>query len=100
MIRLPDPKQSVIARREEIVAALREIVRSDPRRGHISEGVISEPLRLKPYETDGLSAYRQVPLAVVLPETTEQVSSVTSTHGFARWRTRCAPRASTSSRSW
>ncbi len=28
---------------------------------------------LKPYECDGLSAYRQVPLAVALPETEAQV---------------------------
>ncbi len=40
------------------------------------EGVISEPIRLKPYETDGLPAFRQLPLAVVLPETTEQVAAV------------------------
>ncbi|MDE2006146.1 MAG: FAD-binding protein, partial [Rhodospirillales bacterium] len=33
-------------------------------------------IELKPYETDGLSAYRQPPLAVVLPETTEQVAAV------------------------
>ena len=31
---------------------------------------------MKPYETDGLSSYRQPPLAVVLPETTEQVAAV------------------------
>ena len=29
-----------------------------------------------PYETDGLTAYRQLPMVVVLPETTEQVSQV------------------------
>ncbi len=68
MIRLPDPKPEVLARREEIVAALRAIVPG--------EGVISEELRLKPYETDGLSAYRQPPLAVVLPTSTEQVAAV------------------------
>jgi glycolate oxidase len=39
-------------------------------------GVIAEPLRLRPYETDGLSAYRQPPMAVVLPETTEQLAAV------------------------
>jgi glycolate oxidase len=33
-------------------------------------------LRLKPYESDGLAAYRQVPMAVVLPETTAQVAAV------------------------
>ena len=69
MIRLPDPKPEVLARRDEIVAALRRAV---PGEG----GVISEALRLKPYETDGLSAYRQPPLAVVLPSSTEQVAAV------------------------
>jgi glycolate oxidase len=68
MIRLPEPKAEVMARRAEIVAALRKIVPG--------EGVISETLRLKPYETDGLSAYRQPPLAVVLPTSTEQVAAV------------------------
>ena len=51
MIRLPDPKPEVLARRAEIIAALRRAV---PGEG----GVISEPLRLKPYETDGLTAYK------------------------------------------
>ena len=68
MIPLPAPKQDVLARRDAIVAALRALVPG--------EGVIAEPVRLKPYETDGLSAYRQPPLAVVLPETTEQVAAV------------------------
>ena len=31
---------------------------------------------LKPYECDGLTAYRQVPLVAVLPETVEQVREV------------------------
>ena len=34
---------------------------------------------LKPYECDGLTAYRQVPLVAVLPETTEQVQEVMRT---------------------
>jgi glycolate oxidase len=68
MIALPPPKPEILARRDRIVAALRDIVPG--------EGTISEPIRLKPYETDGLSAYRQPPLAVVLPETTAQVASV------------------------
>jgi glycolate oxidase len=38
--------------------------------------VIAEPLRMKPYETDGLPAYKQMPLVVALPETTEQVAAV------------------------
>ncbi len=68
MIALPPPKPGILARRADIVAALAHICPG--------EGTISEPIRLKPYETDGLSAYRQPPLAVVLPETTEQVAAV------------------------
>src|SRR6516162_8682262 len=31
---------------------------------------------MRPYESDGLTAYAQLPMVVVLPETTEQVSRV------------------------
>ena len=68
MIAQPAPKQDVMARRDEIVAALGRLVSPT--------ALIHEALRLKPYETDGLPAYRQTPLAVVLPETTEQVAAV------------------------
>ena len=68
MIRQPEPKADVLADRKAIVAGLQALVPGD--------GVITETVRLKPYETDGLAAYRQPPLAVVLPETTEQVAAV------------------------
>ena len=68
MIPLPAPKPDILARRTEIVAALQALVPGD--------GVIAEGIRLKPYETDGLSAYRQMPLAVVLPSSTDQVAAV------------------------
>jgi glycolate oxidase len=68
MIRQPDPKPDVMARRDAIVAGLAALLPET--------GLISEPNLLKPYETDGLSAYRQPPLAVALPETTEQVAAV------------------------
>jgi glycolate oxidase len=68
MIRLPDPKPEILARRDEIIAGLRALLPE--------EALIAEPIRLKPYETDGLSAYRQPPLAVALPDTTEQVAAV------------------------
>lgn len=67
-ISMPEPDRSVLARRHEIVAALREIVPG--------EGVISESAELRPYESDGLTAYRQPPMVVVLPETVEQVSAI------------------------
>ena len=62
------PNPRTLARRDAIIAGLRACVPAT--------GLIAEPLRLKPYETDGLSAYRQPPLAVVLPETTDQVAAV------------------------
>ena len=66
MLKMPESDKNVIARREEIAAALREIVPG--------EGVITEEAERRPYETDGLTAYKQLPMIVVLPETTEQVS--------------------------
>ena len=68
MIPLPTPRQSVLSRRDAILAALGAMLPDD--------AVIGSPLLLKPYETDGLSAYRQPPLAVVLPRTTAEVAAV------------------------
>jgi glycolate oxidase len=64
----PAPKPEVLARRTEILAGLRRIL---PERA-----VIGEARSLKPYETDGLSAYRQMPLAVVLPESEADVVAI------------------------
>ncbi|MBW8812085.1 MAG: FAD-binding protein [Caulobacterales bacterium] len=65
---MPAPDAALIARKGEIVRALRRIVPG--------EGVVAEAADLVPFESDGLSAYRQAPIAVVLPETTAQVSAV------------------------
>jgi glycolate oxidase len=67
-LKMPEPDRDVLARRADIVAALRAIVPG--------EGVIAEPDALCVYESDGLTAYRQTPLVVVLPETTDQVSRI------------------------
>jgi len=40
------------------------------------EGVIAGEREMRPFETDGLTAYRQLPLVVVLPSTTQQVAQV------------------------
>ncbi len=68
MIAQYEPKSGVMARRDAILEGLRRLLPAS--------GVIGEALRLRPYETDGLPSYRQVPLAVALPETTEQVAAV------------------------
>ncbi len=67
-MKMPAPDPALIARKDEIVSALRRIVPG--------EGVVAEPAALVPFESDGLSAYRQTPLAVVLPQTVDQVSAV------------------------
>jgi len=38
--------------------------------------ILSSAEELRPYECDGLSAYRELPMLVVLPETIEQVQSI------------------------
>ncbi len=67
-LKMPQADAKTLARRDHIVAALRRIVPG--------EGVIDNPDGLRPFESDGLTAYRQVPLVVVLPQTVEQVSQV------------------------
>lgn len=67
-LKMPLPDQRVLARRDEIIAALRRIVPG--------EGVIEKPHELRPYESDGLTAYRQPPMVVALPETVEQVAAI------------------------
>jgi glycolate oxidase len=41
--------------------------------------ILTDPEDLRPYECDGLSAYRQLPRMVVLPETSEQVQKILAT---------------------
>jgi glycolate oxidase len=67
-LKMPAPDADVLKRRDRIVRALSRIVPG--------EGVIATAHEMKPYESDGLTAYRQVPMVVVLPETTEQVARV------------------------
>jgi glycolate oxidase len=67
-VAMPEPDRSVLARRDAVVTALRAIVPG--------EGVIAAEREMRPYESDGLTAYRALPMVVVLPETTAQVSQV------------------------
>jgi glycolate oxidase len=67
-VRMPESDAGILGRRDRIVAALRSIVPG--------EGVIAGEREMRAYETDGLTAYRQLPMVVVLPETTQQVAEV------------------------
>jgi glycolate oxidase len=68
MIEFPLPDAAILSRREDI---LRDLKRMVP-----GEAVIDAREELRVYETDAFTAYRRVPLAVVLPNSTEQVSRV------------------------
>ena len=68
MIAMPPPDDSVLARRAEIVAELRQLLPG--------ERVIDGADERRVFESDGLSAYRQMPMVVVLPSTVEQVAGV------------------------
>lgn len=67
-ILFPEPRADVLARRDLIIDGLSQLV--DP-----SSLVTSEDER-RAFETDAFTAYRRMPLAVVLPTTTEEVSRV------------------------
>jgi glycolate oxidase len=67
-MKLPTPDAAVIRRRAEIAAALSRIVPG--------EGVIAAEAARRAYESDGLSAYRQPPLVVVLPSSVAEVAAV------------------------
>ncbi len=67
-MKMPDPDEAAIARREDLIAALRGILPDSD--------LITERAALRPYECDGLTAYRQMPMVVALPETTDQVAKI------------------------
>src|SRR5215831_11356891 len=60
--------ETTLARRTKIVAAMRGILPG--------EGVIDQETGRRPYETDGLTAYRALPLVVVLPDNVAQLCAV------------------------
>ena len=68
LVALPEPDAKIVARRESIVEDLRRLVGA--------EAVIGDEDGRRAYETDALTAYRRLPLAVVLPASTEEVSRV------------------------
>ncbi|MFI4997917.1 MAG: FAD-binding oxidoreductase, partial [Hyphomicrobiales bacterium] len=67
-IAFPAPDPAILARRDAIVAGLRRLLPLDC--------VIDKLDERRAFETDALTAYRRVPLAVVLPRSTEEVSAV------------------------
>jgi glycolate oxidase len=69
-IQLPMPEAAILDRRDQIVRDLVEIAGA--------EAVIADEDGRRAYETDAFTAYKRMPLAVVLPATTDAVSAVLS----------------------
>src|SRR5580693_5246691 len=67
-MKMPAPDDAVLSRRVEIVEALRRIIPG--------EAVIASDAERRAYESDGLTAYRQLPMVVVLPSRVEEVAAV------------------------
>jgi glycolate oxidase len=67
-IAFPAPNRDILARRDAIIAGLRRLLPAD--------AVIDKLDERRAFETDALTAYRRVPLAVVLPRSTEEVAAV------------------------
>lgn len=70
-IAMPKPDLAILDRRDEIIAALERALPDNE--------VISELAETIAYECDGLSAYRCPPLAVVLPNNTQEVVAIMRT---------------------
>ncbi len=65
---LPEPDRAVMRQRDAIVADLRRLVPPHT--------IIADEEGRRAFETDALTAYRRMPLAVALPNTTEEVSQL------------------------
>ncbi|MEI9915986.1 MAG: FAD-binding protein [Methylovirgula sp.] len=67
-IQFPKLDASILARREAIIEGLKLVV--------APESLITTEDERRAFETDALTAYRRMPLAVVLPRSTEELSAV------------------------
>src|SRR5215203_6553888 len=67
-IAFPKPDEEVVARRDQILTGLAQLV--------APEALVTSEDERRAFETDALTAYRKMPLAVVLPSTTAEVSAV------------------------
>jgi len=67
-IAFPEPKADVLARRAYLIDGLSRLVPP--------ASLITAEDERRPFETDAFTAYKRLPMIVVLPETTEQVSAV------------------------
>ncbi|NDA47822.1 MAG: FAD-binding protein, partial [Alphaproteobacteria bacterium] len=67
-IAFPTPDPDILARRDDIISGLAALLPP--------ECLITSEDERRAYETDALTSYRRLPLAVVLPRSTQEVSAV------------------------
>jgi glycolate oxidase len=67
-IAFPTPDPAILARRDSILAGLAALLPA--------ECLVTSEDERRAFETDAFTAYRRLPLAVALPRTTEEVSTV------------------------
>ena len=67
-IAFPTPDPDILARRDDIISGLAALLPP--------ECIITSEDERRAYETDALTSYRRLPLAVVLPRSTQEVSAV------------------------
>ena len=67
-LQMPKVHKPTVQNREKIIFDISKILSKT--------NILTHDDEIRPYETDALTAYRQKPLLVVLPETVEQVSKV------------------------
>ena len=65
---VPSPDSEILSRRDDIIAGLKSLLPD--------ECVLDSLTSMRAYDADGLSSYRQTPLAVVLPTNVAQIASV------------------------
>ena len=65
---VPSPDSEILLRRDDIIAGLKSVLPD--------ECVLDSLTSMRAYDADGLSSYRQTPLAVVLPTNVEQIASI------------------------
>ena len=68
LLTLPKPDEAILGRRDEIIRQLRKLAPNAT--------LITDSEGRRTFETDALTAYRCMPLAVVLPSSTEEVSAI------------------------
>ena len=67
---MPKIDRKTISNKNTIIKNLKKIIKS--------ENILDHEDQVRPFETDGLSAYKQKPMAVIFPENTKEVSEILS----------------------